>query len=296
MKKIVITFFALFGLALLNGYSQPAPPALGTDAANMSAPNADSFTSDLDRESYALGMAMGHGWKTHDVPLNLDMVFRGIEDEESNAPTLLNEGQMRMALQQLQQSVATAQQKAQSEEAGKNKQEGDAFLAQNKTKPGVVTLPDGLQYKVVTEGTGASPGPYDTVVVNYTGKFVDGTVFDSSERNGPPSHPAEFPVRAVIPGWTEGLQKMTVGSKWELYIPSDLAYGPMGRPPAIGPNETLIFDVELLAIKPGTPPPTPQPLTSDIIKVPSAQEMKNGAKIETIKASDLSKMQQTATN
>jgi hypothetical protein len=158
-------------------------------------------------------------------------------------------------------------------------------------------LPDGLQYKIIKDGTGASPGPTDIVVVNYTGTFVDGTLFDSSERQGPPSRPAQFPVNAVIPGWTKGLEMMKVGSKWDLYIPSDLAYGPPGRPPRIGPNKALIFEVELLAIRPGSPPPPPaQPLTSDIIKVPSQEEMQKGAQIETIKASDLQKMQQQSTN
>ncbi len=122
---------------------------------------------------------------------------------------------------------------------------GEAFLKANKNKPGVVTLPDGLQYKVIVTGKGEKPNKYDTVTVNYSGKLIDGTEFDSSyKRNAP----ASFPVSAVIPGWTEALQMMTVGSTWELYIPAKLAYGSRGAPPAIGPNETLIFKVELLGI------------------------------------------------
>ncbi len=213
MKKTVVTFIALVGVALLNGYSQPMPPPSGnTAAANMNVADTGPLTNDVDRESYAVGMYMGHGWKTHDVHLNLDMVFRGIQDEQSNAPTLLNEAQMSAALRQLQASLSMAHQKMQAMEAKTNQEEGEAFLEQNKTRPGVVSLPDGLQYKVITEGSGQTPGPNDIVTVKYTGTFVDGTVFDSSERTGAPSHPAEFPVRAVIPGWTEGLEKMSVGS------------------------------------------------------------------------------------
>jgi FKBP-type peptidyl-prolyl cis-trans isomerase len=307
MNKIVVALISLAGIALLSGCNQqnqtaPAAPPASTNAlAAVNTPSDDYATmvknDQTARDSYAVGMYMGHGWKLHDVPLDLDLVFRGIRDSESNAPTLLTEDEMTAALKHLQQSMMAARQKMSEEEAQSNLQEGETFLAQNKTKPGVVTLPDGLQYKIIKDGTGPSPGPDDTVVVNYTGTFVDGTMFDSSESQGPPSRPAVFPVRAVIPGWTEGLERMKVGSKWDFYIPSNLAYGPPGRPPKIGPNKVLIFEVELLAIRPGTPPPAPaQPLTSDIIKVPSAEEMQKGAQIETIKASDLQKMQQASTN
>jgi FKBP-type peptidyl-prolyl cis-trans isomerase len=307
MNKTVVILISVAGIAFLSGCNQqnqtaPAAPPMATNApsATMAPSDDDAALVKSDptaRESYAVGMYMGHGWKTHDVNLDLDLVFRGIRDSESNAPMLLTDEEMTSALKQLQQSIMMARQKMSQEEGESNLQEGETFLAQNKNQPGVVTLPDGLQYKIIKDGTGPSPGPNDSVVVNYTGKFVNGTVFDSSERQGPPSRPAVFPVRAVIPGWTEGLEKMKVGSQWELYIPYTLAYGPPGRPPMIGPNKALIFDVELMAIKPGSPPPPPpQPLTSDIIKVPSAEEMQKGAQIETIKASDLQKMQQSSTN
>lgn len=123
---------------------------------------------------------------------------------------------------------------------------GDAFLAANKKKPGVVTLPDGLQYKVIAEGSGKHPQDTDTVTVNYAGTLIDGTEFDSSYKRG---EPTSFPVNGVIPGWTEALKLMKPGSTWELYIPAELAYGEAGAPPSIGPNETLIFKVELLAVK-----------------------------------------------
>jgi FKBP-type peptidyl-prolyl cis-trans isomerase FklB len=318
MKKTVFAISSLAGvILLLNGCKTAAPSASAkttsaTATVSASATNTTDTASstnlldtDKARESYAVGMYMGHGWKTHGVDLDIDLVKRGIEDEESsNGPALLTEAQMREALNELQATVRQYSQKMQmqeqqmhAEEGKTNLTEGTAFLADNKMKPGVVTLPDGLQYKIVKDGTGAFPGPNDVVTVNYRGTYVDGTEFDSSAKSG---HPIQFPVRAVIPGWTEGLEKMKVGSKWNLYIPSDLAYGPAGRGP-IGPNKTLVFDVELLSVShqaAPTPPPAAQPLTSDIIKVPSAQEMKNGAQIETIKASDLPKIQQqqSATN
>jgi FKBP-type peptidyl-prolyl cis-trans isomerase FklB len=133
----------------------------------------------------------------------------------------------------------------------KNKKEGEIFLAENKKKEGVVTLPSGLQYKVIKEGTGETPKLTDTVTVNYSGTLIEGTEFDSSYRRG---QPATFPVKGVIAGWTEALQLMKVGSKWQLFIPSNLAYGERGAGRDIGPNTTLIFDVELLSIKEGANP------------------------------------------
>lgn len=254
------------------------------------------LSNDKARESYALGMYIDSGWKRNgmNADIDIDLVTRGIKDTEAGTgTTLMTQQQMMEALNQLRQTITLNHQKQQAEESKKNQAEGKAFLEENKTKPGVITLPDGLQYKVVTEGTGQTPAPTDMVSVNYRGTFVDGTEFDSSAKAG---HPAQFPVTAVIHGWTEALEKMTVGSKWDLYIPSDLAYGPSGRPPLIGPDQTLVFEVELLSTAPQPAPPPRQPLTSDIIRVPSAEEMKNGAKVETIKASDLQKMQQNSTN
>lgn len=123
---------------------------------------------------------------------------------------------------------------------------GTKFLTTNKTKPGVVTLPDGLQYKVIKEGKGAKPSADDTVTVDYTGTLIDGTVFDSSDKHG---QPMTFPVKDVIPGWTEALQLMKVGSTWEIYVPASLAYGAAGAPPVIGPNETLVFKITLRDVK-----------------------------------------------
>ena len=209
---------------------------------------------------------------------------------------MLTQQEMQNALKEFQQNLAAKQLKMRAEMAVKNKAEGEAFLATNKNKPGVITLPDGLQYKVITEGGGATPAPDATVTVNYRGTFLDGKEFDSSAKAG---HPIQLQANHVIRGWTEALTQKKVVSKWQLFIPSDLAYGEQGNR-VIAPISTLIFEVELLDTQ--TPPAQAQtspaaPLTSDIIKVPSAEEMKNGAKIEVIKAEDVQKMQsQSSTN
>jgi FKBP-type peptidyl-prolyl cis-trans isomerase FklB len=287
MKKSVLTFIFLAATAFLsicNGQTSPPP----TGNAGSALPD------DKSRESYALGMYLGQSIKKTGVDLDQDLVMRGLKESMSDSPMLITPKEMTESMMAFNNAVRANRQKMMEEEAQKNAAAGAAFLDANKSKPGVVTLPDGLQYKVITEGSGENPSPNDVVSVNYKGTLVDGTEFDSSAKAG---HPAQFPVRGVIPAWTEALQKMKMGSKWELYIPSNLAYGPGGRPPLIGPNETLIFEVELLSITHQQPPPPRQPLTSDIIRVPSAEEMKNGAKVETIKASDVQKLQQqSATN
>jgi FKBP-type peptidyl-prolyl cis-trans isomerase FklB len=255
----------------------------------------DILSNETARASYAIGMNLGHVWKQNDIDVDDNMLVRGIKDAESGGAMLLTPQEMHDTLMELQRNVMAKREKEQAATAEKNKQEGEAFLEKNKTKPGVVSLPDGLEYKIIKKGEGESPSSSDIVTVNYSGKLLDGTEFDSSYKRG---KPAEFPVTGVIHGWTEALQKMKIGSKWELFIPSNLAYGPSGRS-GIPPNAVLIFDVELLSISHSNPPramPPAQPLTSDIIKVPSAAEMKKGAKIETIKPEDVEKMRQSETN
>ena len=195
-------------------------------------------------------------------------------------------------LMALQQSVMAKHKLA----VEKAKADGEKFLADNKSKPGVVALTNGLQYKVLAEGNGDSPKASDTVTVNYRGTLIDGTEFDSSAKHG--GQPATFRVGGVIPGWTQALQLMKPGAKWQMFIPSNLAYGERGTA-GIPPNSTLIFEIELLSV--ATPPPpaqaaAPQPITSDIIRVPSADEMKNGAKIETIKADQIAKLTNAPAN
>ncbi|HEU6447447.1 MAG TPA: FKBP-type peptidyl-prolyl cis-trans isomerase [Verrucomicrobiae bacterium] len=249
---------------------------------------AASNTNSMDDESklsYALGVALGSGWQQQGIEIDPQTFARAVKDVQSGK-TDMTIDEARAFLQEYGRTLNERM-------AAKDKAEGEAFLAKMKNENGVVTLPDGLEYKVITEGNGESPKSNDTVTVNYSGKLVNGTEFDSSYKRG---QPATFPVTGVIPGWTEALQKMKVGSKWELYIPADLAYGERGRP-GIPPNSTLIFQVELLSIQHPQPPTSQamphQPLTSDIVEVPSAEEMKKGAKPRTIKADDLKKMQET---
>jgi len=243
------------------------------------------LSNEKDRVSYAIGMMIGHNLQQQSLPINPEMLARAINDMQSGATPLLTLPEANEAIRSFQMA-----------QVAKLKAEGEAFLATNKNNPGVVTLPDGLEYRVITEGMGATPVAGDTVTVNYRGTLVNGTEFDSSFKRG---HPATFPVTGVIRGWTEALEKMKAGSKWELFIPSDLAYGPQGRP-GIPPNSVLIFEVDLLSVESPRPPaPTSQakpaanaPLTSDIIEVPSADALKKGAQIKVIKAEDVQKMQQ----
>jgi len=238
-----------------------------------------------EKISYALGVNFGQNLKNQGVDANLDMIRHGIEDALAGKPQL-SQTQMTEAFNELRHQMQTHMEQVKKE----NKEKGDKFLAENANKPGIVKTASGLQYKIVQEGSGDSPKPSDQVSVKYTGKLLDGTVFDSTDSH-PGGQPSKFSVTGVIKGWTEALEKMKKGARWELYIPSDLAYGERGNR-GIPPNSALTFDVELVDMHPVTPPPTPgaqQPVTSDIIKVPSADELKKGAKIEVIKPEDVDK-------
>ena len=257
-------------------------------ASTVMADGTNSLTDQKSRVSYAIGLNIGHGFKSQDLDVDPDLVGRAIKDVLTGQPELLTDVEAKQTLTAFQQEFRAAQMKKRAEQGVKNKAAGEAFLATNKLQAGVQTLPDGLQYVVITNGTGATPVAGDTVSVNYRGTLIDGTEFDSSYKRG---QPAQFPVTGVIHGWTEALEKMTVGSKWKLFIPSELAYGEQGNR-GIPPNSTLIFEVELLDSKTPAPVAAPapaQPLTSDIIKVPSAEELKKGAKIEVIKPEDAAK-------
>ena len=198
-----------------------------------------------EKASYALGMSIGSGLKRQPLGVDPAIVARGLRDVMGTGKTLMTEDEMKAALQQLRTDVTKQQEEKAHMEGGANRKQGETFLAANKSKPGVTALPDGLQYKVVKEGTGPKPTANDTVTVNYKGTLINGKEFDSSYKRG---QPATFPVGGVIKGWTEALQLMPVGSKWELYIPPDLAYGDRGAGPDIGAGETLVFEVELLSI------------------------------------------------
>lgn len=195
--------------------------------------------------SYSYGLNLGQNFKLQEMDVDLDVFRKGIEDGLSGAEPMLTAEEIEQIKQEVQEEV-TAKAKARAEaKAAKNKEEGDAFLAENAKKEGVVTTDSGLQYKVIEEGTGPSPSVVDKVTVHYKGTLVDGTEFDSSERRG---MPATFPVGGVIPGWTEALQLMKEGAKWQLFVPSALAYGERGAAPVIEPNSVLVFDVELVKV------------------------------------------------
>ncbi len=191
-------------------------------------------------------MNFGTGLRKQSLDIDPAILARGLRDSFSNGKTLLTEDEARAVLTQLQGDVRKKQQEVAQQLGDANKKQGMAFLEANKAKDGVVTLPSGLQYKILQEGTGPKPAPTDTVVCNYRGTLLDSTEFDSSYKRG---QQATFPVNGVIKGWTEALQLMPVGSKWQLFIPSELAYGDRGAGGQIGPNATLIFELELLSIQ-----------------------------------------------
>jgi FKBP-type peptidyl-prolyl cis-trans isomerase len=222
----------------------PAAKRPATASKTTAAPLA--LKTSKDKFSYALGMKMGANLKKQEVPVDPNILARGLKDALAGSKTLLTDDQAQAAIMDVQKDLRQKQQEKMQEAGAANKKEGDTFLAGNKAKDGVVTLPSGLQYKILKEGTGPKPAATDSVVCNYRGTLINGTEFDSSYKRG---QPATFPVNGVIKGWTEALQLMPVGSKWQLYIPADLAYGERGPDPAIGPNATLIFEVELLSIE-----------------------------------------------
>lgn len=264
-KPIVLGFIYTLAAALLAGAQtaqtnpsakpQTSPAAKPPAApAPKSAPNSPLQT-EKDKASYAIGMNVGTGLHQSLTQQSVDVDYRlllqGFQDALGGGKTLMTEEEARAALTQLQAGLRAKMEEKQKAAAETNKKEGDAFLAANKTKEGVVTLPSGLQYKILTPGTGPKPTATDTVSCNYRGTLVNGKEFDSSARAG---KPVTFPVSGVIKGWTEALQLMPVGSKWQLWIPPDLAYGDQQRGPDIGPNSTLVFEVELVSIEPKNAP------------------------------------------
>jgi FKBP-type peptidyl-prolyl cis-trans isomerase FklB len=199
-----------------------------------------------DKTSYAIGLNIGKSLQRDSIDADPKIVLQGLQDALSGNKALLSDDEVKATMMALQQDVRQKQEEKQQALMETNKKEGQSFLSSNSTKEGVVTLPSGLQYKILTQGTGAKPSASDTVVCNYRGTLLDNTEFDSSYKRG---QPASFPVSQVIKGWTEALQLMPVGSKWQLFIPSDLAYGERGQGSTIAPNATLIFEVELLSIQ-----------------------------------------------
>ena len=228
-------------------------PAKKTGAAPASkAPAVLVLNTQKDKTSYAIGMNVGKGLHRDSVDIDPAILLRGLKDALAGGKTLLTDQEAQATLTALQNDLRKKQQEMRQQATETNKKEGEVFLAANKTKDGVVALPSGLQYKILQEGTGPKPAATDSVVCNYRGTLLDGKEFDSSYKRG---QPATFPVNCVIKGWTEALQLMTVGSKWQLFVPSELAYGDRGAGADIKPGATLIFEVELLSIQPKAQPP-----------------------------------------
>jgi FKBP-type peptidyl-prolyl cis-trans isomerase len=202
--------------------------------------------TDTDKLSYTFGASLGKSLKKQEVELNLDILSQGIQDVFNGKDTALSEEDMQQIISHYQQQKLQQQQATQEKQAEENQKAGEAFLAENAKKEGVKVLPSGLQYKVLTQGKGKTPKATDTVVTHYKGTLIDGTEFDSSISRG---KPALFPVNQVIKGWTEALQLMKEGDKWQLFVPAQLGYGAQGTGHLIGPNATLIFEVELIEVK-----------------------------------------------
>jgi len=209
-------------------------------------PKEIALTTQQDKISYAIGMNLAKTFQRQSVEVEPDVLVKGLKDVLAGNKPLLTDEEAMATLTTMQNDMRAKQQEKAEQLGLANKKEGEDFLAANKSKAGVVTLPSGLQYKVLKEGSGPKPSATDSVVCNYRGTLINGTEFDSSYKRG---EAATFPVNGVIKGWTEALQLMSVGSKWQLFIPSALAYGQRGQGADIGPNATLIFEVELMSIQ-----------------------------------------------
>jgi FKBP-type peptidyl-prolyl cis-trans isomerase FklB len=241
MKPSIIVFATVLLAAPL--WAQEKSPA---------SPSSAPLKDQKDKVSYSIGLNIGFNFKKQNVDLNPDALLAGVKDALADKPQL-TEQQVKETMAAFSKDMTDKQKQA----GEKNRAEGEKYLADNKKKDGVKTTASGLQYKVLKDGSGASPTANDTVTVNYRGTLIDGTEFDSSYKRG---EPATFPVSGVIKGWTEALQLMKKGAKYQLFIPATLAYGDRGAPPDIQPNSTLIFEVELMDVKSaGGAGPSPSP-------------------------------------
>ena len=265
---IVLTSVALAPLA----FSAPSPKTAAAATAKPTpmavASPSPSATPDVpigplknqrDKVSYAIGLDIGSTMKRQLIDVDEKLLSEGVHDGMTGAKPILNEEQVRQVMSTFQREMMEKQATVRKKEGEKNAAEGKKFLEENKKKTGIKTTASGLQYQVIAEGSGTAPKETDTVEVNYRGTLINGTEFDSSYKRG---KPAKFPVNRVIKGWTEGLQLMKPGAKYKFYIPPELAYGERGAGNEIGPESTLVFDVELLGVTPG---PSPQPGTSPMM-------------------------------
>ncbi|MEY2559404.1 MAG: FKBP-type peptidyl-prolyl cis-trans isomerase FklB [Verrucomicrobiota bacterium] len=266
MNRLIICLAAVFVASL--GLAQDKP----------------QLKDQKDKASYSIGHDIGTTFKKQNIELSLDALVAGMKDALAGKEPVLSKEERDKTLEAFQKEMMEKQAAASKEAADKNAAAGEKFLAENKKKEGVKTTASGLQYKVLKEGTGPSPKETDTVVTHYKGTLLDGTEFDSSIKR---NEPATFPVNRVIKGWTEALQLMKVGSKYQLFIPSSLAYAERGAGREIGPNSTLIFEVELISIKPpeakaDAVPTAPSP---GAVQKPSATSSATVVPIPTAKAS-----------
>lgn len=255
MKTRYYTLMLALGLFVVSSACAATEGAGEKADASVSADQAAATTTagietEMEKVSYVIGTQIGQSFKQQGIEVILESLIMGIKDKLADKELALSPEESQKVMMSFQQRMMAKQAAEKAKLAVKNSAEGKTFLEANKAKEGVKVLPSGLQYKVITEGTGEIPTAADRVRTHYRGKLIDGTEFDSSYKR---NKPAEFAVKGVIPGWTEALQLMKVGSKWELYIPADLAYGERGRP-TIPPNSTLIFEIELLEIVKATEP------------------------------------------
>ncbi|MFU8819266.1 MAG: FKBP-type peptidyl-prolyl cis-trans isomerase [Desulfurivibrio sp.] len=240
MKRLFLRFPLVMMVAL-------AFLATGCGANGGQAEKRPQLKSVKDKVSYSIGLNIGADFVAQGMEIDADLLALGIKDAVGRAEPLLSDEEMQEAIVAFQGEMLSRQEEMMSELSAENLRAGQAFLAENADREGVISLPSGLQYRVVEQGEGVSPAATDRVSVHYEGRLVDGTVFDSSLERG---EPAVFPVAGVISGWTEALQLMSEGAKWEIFLPADLAYGERGAPPVIGPNAVLVFDVQLLKVNP----------------------------------------------
>lgn len=229
--KIKLVAAAVMGLAI---------------SASVVAADASELGNDLDKLSYSIGADLGKNFKKQGIEINPTAMAKGMQDGISGTALQMTDDQMKDVLNKFQKDLMAKRNAELTKKSDENKAKGDAFLTQNKAKEGVISLPSGLQYKIIEAGKGAKPGKEDTVTVDYTGTLIGGDVFDSSEKTG---KPATFKVSQVIPGWTEVLQLMPSGSTWEVVVPASLAYGTRSVGGPIGPNETLLFKIHLISVK-----------------------------------------------
>ncbi|MDO3388680.1 FKBP-type peptidyl-prolyl cis-trans isomerase [Gilvimarinus sp. SDUM040013] len=240
MNKRLLMTGVLCSVAVLAGCNQSEPEA-----------EKEVTLDTLEQKvNYSIALNMATNFKSRDVPIEVDAFTKALTDVRDDVEPMLTEEEIQEVMQTFQEQQMELQQQRQKELAEKHKLEGEQFLSDNAAKEGVEITDSGLQYKVLEAGDGIKPGEMDTVTVHYEGRLIDGSVFDSSYER---EQTATFALNQVIPGWTEGLQLMETGSKYQLYIPSDLAYGPGGNQ-GIPPNSTLVFDVELIEVEPAEAP------------------------------------------